>query len=174
MRIVHTRRFPLPAAAAGRLIDQLASPEDVLWPSPPWPALRLDRPLGVGATGGHGPIRYTVIAYEPRKRLELEFTPAMKMRGTHTFTVEGQGDRACVLTHVLEGQPAGSMRLVWPLVIRWLHDACLEDLLDNAEEALTGSVASPARWSPWVRFLFARMATRRARTRFRALVGSAG
>jgi hypothetical protein len=27
--------------------------------------MTLDRPLGVGARGGHGDIRYSVIAYEP-------------------------------------------------------------------------------------------------------------
>ena len=45
------------------------------------------------------------------------------------------------------------MRVVWPLVIRWLHDAVVEDLFDRAEQALGTGPAQPGRWSPWVRLL---------------------
>jgi hypothetical protein len=45
------------------------------------------------------------------------------------------------------------MLLVWPLAIRWLHDACLEDLLDRAGAEVGSPAASPSRWSPWVRVL---------------------
>jgi hypothetical protein len=167
MRNVHQRRFPVPAAKAAPLLDRLASPDDVLWPDDSWPKMRLDRPLGVGAAGGHGPIRYSVTAYEPGRRVEFTFAPEMRFSGTHTLSIEDgvepAGEGACVIRHVLVGRARGRMRLGWPLVIRWLHDACLEDLLDNAEEALTGRVAAPARWSWWVRFLRARMGSRRRR-----------
>jgi hypothetical protein len=49
------------------------------------------------------------------------------------------------------------MVLGWPLAVRWLHDALIEDLLDNAELAATGTVRRPARWSPWVRMLRAHL-----------------
>ena len=45
------------------------------------------------------------------------------------------------------------MRLLWPLGVRWIHDAVLEDLLDRAEAAVGAGPARPARWSPWVRLL---------------------
>jgi hypothetical protein len=51
------------------------------------------------------------------------------------------------------------MLVAWPVAIRWLHDAVLEDLLDRAELAVTGTVARPAVWSPWVRLL--RVVTKR-------------
>jgi len=165
MRNVHQRRFPVPAAHAAPLLDRLASADDVFWPDESWPKMRLDRPLGVGAAGGHGPIRYSVTAYEPGRRIEFTFAPVTRLRGTHTLTVEDgvepEGEGACVIRHVIEGRPFGLMVCGWPLVFRWLHDALLEDALDNAEEALTGRVLAPARWSPWVRFLRARMASRR-------------
>jgi hypothetical protein len=161
MRNVHQRRFPVPAAAAGALLDRLASPADSLWPQS-WPAVRFDRPLAVGAVGGHGPIRYRVTSYLPGRLLELTFTPATKVRGAHTLVVEPDGDHACIVRHVLEGTPEGTMRLGWPLMFRWLHDALLEDLFDTAERALTGNVAAPARWSWWVRFLRRRLAARGA------------
>ncbi|MEM1418366.1 MAG: SRPBCC family protein, partial [Myxococcota bacterium] len=47
--------------------------------------------------------------------------------------------------------PLGS--LYWSLVVRPLHDALIEDAFDNAERALTGDVARPARWSLRVRLL---------------------
>jgi hypothetical protein len=45
------------------------------------------------------------------------------------------------------------MVLAWPLVWQPPHDALIDDLLDRAELVLTGAVARPARWSPWVRLL---------------------
>lgn len=169
MRNFHARRIPRPAAAAGVLLDQLASPDDALWPAGAWPALRLDRGLQVGSAGGHGPIRYHVSAYEPGRRVELTFGPTMGVVGTHTFRVDDDGDRGCVVSHEMVVRLRGRTRLTWPLAIRWLHDACIEDLLDNAEEALTGALPRPARWSPWVRFLRHRMAARLARRRVQSV-----
>ncbi|WP_206062902.1 hypothetical protein [Nocardioides piscis] len=41
-----------------------------------------------------------------------------------------------------------------PLAVRWFHEALMQDLFDNAERQVTGTVAGrPARWSPWVRAL---------------------
>ncbi|HEV8630456.1 MAG TPA: SRPBCC family protein, partial [Thermoanaerobaculia bacterium] len=118
------------------------------------------RPLAVGAAGGHGPIRYTVTAYEPGRRVEFTFAPTLRLDGTHTLTVEPDGEGACVVYHVIAARPRGRMRLAWPLMFRCLHDALIEDLLDNAEEALTGRVAARARWSWWVRWLRSRRAPR--------------
>jgi len=160
MRNVHERALPVPTAQVGALIDQLASPDDALWPAPAWPPLRFDRPLGIGADGGHGSIRYHVTAYEPGRHVEFTFHRAIGVTGFHTLTVEPVGDDRCVLRHVAEGSTHGAMVLGWPLVIRWLHDALIEDLLDNAELAVTGVVARPARWSPWVRFLRGRLAAK--------------
>jgi hypothetical protein len=53
---VHERVLPVDAAAVGALMDTVASDDDALWPKTSWPRVRFDRPLGVGAVGGHGPI----------------------------------------------------------------------------------------------------------------------
>ena len=60
---VHERELNASLEKAGVLIDRLASRDDLLWPYDRWPAMRFDRPLGVGAVGGHGPIRYVIEAY---------------------------------------------------------------------------------------------------------------
>jgi hypothetical protein len=48
--------------------------------------------------------------------------------------------------------------LTYPLLWRPLHDALLEDTLDRAERSLTGTIESPATWSPYVRLLRAILA----------------
>ena len=62
---VHERALPVPAASAGRLLDGLGGRPDLLWPGESWPPMRFDRPLQVGADGGHGPIRYRVEEHAP-------------------------------------------------------------------------------------------------------------
>jgi hypothetical protein len=158
VRNVHARRLPVPAAAAGVLLDGLAGSDDPIWPGDAWPRLKLAGGLVPGARGGHGPVRYRVAAHEPGRHARFAFEPprrgfAAGLTGEHRFEVEPAGDAACVLRHVVEGRASGTMRLKWPLVVRPLHDALVEDALDRAERRLTGAVATPARWSPWVRLL---------------------
>jgi hypothetical protein len=150
---VHRRVLRAPAGHAGELLDSLSGPDDRLWPSPPWPPMRLDGPLAAGATGGHGPIHYTVEEYRPGRGVRFRFVPPTGVDGTHELSVIPVDAHRVEVRHTLVGTPAGAMRLGWPLAFRWLHDALLEDLLDNAERELTGTVARPARWSPYVRLL---------------------
>ncbi|MEU4422232.1 DUF2867 domain-containing protein [Actinoplanes sp. NPDC024001] len=145
---VHERMLAAPAAEAGRLLDLLGSTGDLLWPSPTWIPMRFDRPLGVGADGGHGPVRYRVTAYEPGRRVEFTFDPRIGLPGTHTFEIEELGPHSCVLRHRLISHPSSRMRVLWPAVIGICHDTVLEHLLDNAERVLTGDVVQPVRY-PW-------------------------
>lgn len=148
---VHERVIDAPAEVVGALLDRLAGDDDPLWPDR-WLPIRFDRPLEVGADGGHGDVRYRVSAYEPGRRVRFKFHRPTGIDGYHELTVEPIDAGRCRMRHVLEGQPRGAMRLLVPLVVEQLHDAVLEDLLDNAERAATGEIAEPARWSAWVRF----------------------
>jgi hypothetical protein len=116
----------------------MASAEDRLWPAWRWPAQRRDGPLAVGARGGHGPIRYTVVEYEPGTRVIYEFTAPRGLIGTHGFEIVERDSRTTVLRHTLVGRTAGTMRLSWPLVWRPMHDALIEDALDTAAATLVG------------------------------------
>ncbi|WP_433797084.1 DUF2867 domain-containing protein [Actinoplanes sp. CA-252034] len=151
----HQRLLPVPAATVGPLLDRLGRPGDVLWPSPAWPPARLDRPVGVGATGGHGAIRYHVTAHRPGRLVEFTFDPRTGLTGTHTFDLLDHGD-SCVLRHRLVATPTAWMRALWPAVVGPCHDAVLEHLLDNAEIAVTGTVTDPYRY-PWRARLAARL-----------------
>lgn len=148
---VHERVLPGPAGFA---VDRIQE----LWP-PAWGAMEFDRPLDVGADGGHGPIRYRCTAYEPGHRVEFAFT---RLTGTHELVADGN-----TLRHTLIGDFSLKDRLRWAFVIRWLHDACLEDVLDAAETAAGRPPKRPARWSPWVR-LVRKVVVRAQRQRRRA------
>jgi hypothetical protein len=148
IRNVHERPLDTDPAAVGALIDSLAGPGDRLWPRRRWPAMRFDRPLGVGAVGGHGPIRYAVEEYEPGVRIRFRFSAPAGFRGYHEY--EATPGR---LTHRLVMTTHGLARLSWPLVFRPLHDALIEDSLDTAERSLGLGPRRPAQWSAWVRML---------------------
>lgn len=158
----HERALPAPPADVAALLAGLAGDDDRLWPHAAWPAMRFDGPLGVGAAGGHGPVRYTVTAYEPGARIRFGFTAPRGFAGHHEFTVHptaagtGAGAGAAestVLRHTLAMRARGWAVVTWPLVWRPLHDALIEDALDRAEKATRGGAAAPARWGWWVRVL---------------------
>ncbi|MBL8669140.1 MAG: SRPBCC family protein [Alphaproteobacteria bacterium] len=159
MRIsnVHRRDIAAPHVAVGALIDGLASPRDALWPRDRWPAVRFDRPLGVGAVGGHGPVSYAVEAYEPGRWIVFRFTPAGRfsriLDGTHALDVEAVDAATTRLWHRIEARARRIDLPFWWLVVEPLHDALIEDAFDRAERAATGRLDRPARWSPWVRLL---------------------
>ncbi|MEV6910126.1 SRPBCC family protein [Amycolatopsis sp. NPDC051071] len=137
----------------GELIDTLSGEDDRLWPVEAWPALRFDRPLGVRATGGHGPVRYYVETCEPGKSVRFRFTAPRGFDGFHEFTVRTTEAGETELEHLMVLRLRHPAWCTYPLLWRPMHDALLEDCLDRAERELTGTVGTPARWSPYVRLL---------------------
>ncbi|MBG0833163.1 SRPBCC family protein [Planomonospora sp. ID67723] len=154
MRNIQHRLIDAPAERLSTLLDRLGTDGDRLWPKPAWPPLILDAGLTPGSRGGHGPIRYSVTDYEPGRRVRLAFDPATGIDGYHELLVTAEGPERCRLTHTLTGTAQGRMRMLWPLVIRWMHEALMHDLFDNAERIAAGRLSRrPARWSLWVRLL---------------------
>jgi hypothetical protein len=151
IRNVHHRELAAPAAEVGALVDSLASPDDRLWPSN-WPRMRFDRPLGPGAAGGHGPIRYVVEEHVPGESVRFRFTGPKGFDGFHRFDVSSGPGSSTVLRHTLRMTTHGAAVLSWPLVFRPLHDALIEDALTTAEESL-GLPATRRSWSTRVRLL---------------------
>ncbi|HEX9106436.1 MAG TPA: hypothetical protein VF832_04400, partial [Longimicrobiales bacterium] len=152
----HERVLPGSPETVGAMLNALGSPDDALWPADRWPAMELDKPLQVGARGGHGPIRYYVVEYEPGKAVEFRFSGPPGFAGGHEFLVERadlDGQPAARLRHVVALRPEGDARYKWPLVYRPLHDALMEDLLDRAEATLRGQPVPASRWSWYVRLL---------------------
>ncbi|MHB1042131.1 MAG: SRPBCC family protein [Eubacteriales bacterium] len=150
---IHTRDLLTSPSKAGVLIDSLASKNDKLWPRDQWPPILFDRPLGAGAAGGHGPIRYVVEEYKPGRHICFRFTEPGGFIGTHAFDVEEVKPGMVRLRHVIDMRVKGIARIIWPLMIRWLHDALIEDAFDRAEAYVASRSVSQRRWPFWVRFL---------------------
>ncbi|MGX1757153.1 DUF2867 domain-containing protein [Streptomyces lydicus] len=151
IRDVHSREVPAPAEAVGVLLDRLGRGEDdPLFPTPAWPPVRFDRPLAVGADGGHAFVRYRVSAYEPGRRIRFDFTAG---DGWHEFRVRPLGPGSCRVEHVLESRPSPVAALRWLLGIRLVHGAVVEEVFDNIERAAAGRPLPPARRSARVRLL---------------------
>lgn len=147
----HERRLAATPDRVGALLDALASDADRLWPGRTWPRMAFDRPLAVGASGGHGPIRYTVEAYEPGRAIRFRFTGPAGFDGWHGFDVIPAPD-GTVLRHTVAMQARGRARLSWPLLYGPLHDALLEDALAQAQATL-GLAPDIPPWPHRVRLL---------------------
>jgi len=154
---VHCRDWACQAARVGGLIDSLASEGDLLWPGgagadKAWPRMKLDRPLAVGAQGGHGPIRYRVEEYVPGRLVRFRFSAPRGFHGFHCLEVFEPAEGRAGLKHTLAMTTSGWALITWPLIFRPLHDALIEDALSKAESSL-GLPRQYRDWSPWVKGL---------------------
>jgi uncharacterized protein DUF3995 len=153
MRITstHARTLAATPEEVGALVGKVASEDDVLWPVDKWPAtpIAFDRPLAVGADGGHGLVRYSVSALAP-DRVAFRFAPGSGLDGTHELRVEPAPDGRAVLVHHLDVETAWWMRPLAPLLLR-AHDELIEDLLDCAQLATGGRVEQANRWPRWLK-----------------------
>jgi hypothetical protein len=113
--------------------------------------MQFDRPLQVGATGGHGPIRYFVEQFVPGDRVVFGFLGPKGFQGTHKFIVVPH-ELGSVLRHELRMKTSLSAALNWIFLIRPLHDALIEDALYKAAENFGDPGAKPV-WSWRVRKL---------------------
>lgn len=158
MRNVQHRVIAAPIADLGHLVDEIADRDRSVWPSRQWPRLTFDNGLRPGSDGGHGPIRYAVASHDPGRRLLMDFAPGSGLNGWHEIVLVPEpgpdGDGRTRLVHTISATTSGRMRVLWPLAVRWFHEALMEDLFDNAERRVTGTLTGqPARWSLWVRAL---------------------
>ncbi len=149
---IHRTRLPVARERAACLLDGLASQRDRLWPSNCWPPLRLDWPLMVAARGGHGPIRYSVVEYQPGQRVRFAFSAPKGFNGWHEVRLEDVADGEVELVHELRMHSTGLARLSWPMFFRPLHDALIEDAFALARHGF-GQEPAIKSWSRWVRLL---------------------
>lgn len=159
LRNVHEREVSAAVVDIWRLVTTLGTDADLLWPADRWPRMRLTNGIEPGSDGGHGPIRYHVETVEPERSVRFVFEPATGFHGWHEFRVSpaASGSR---LTHLLEvKRPRTAVRLM----IVPLHDALIEDLLDQMAAVVADRpvVRSPLR--PLVRARRALIAARSRR-----------
>jgi hypothetical protein len=147
---VHSRHLPTSVAQISQRIATAASKDDRIWPHENWPRMYLDRPIQVGAVGGHGPITYRVTHFAPQDRVRFEFTSGSV--GWHELKLQSTGEQTCLLTHTIHTEPSLKFRIAWLLVIRHMHDALVEDLFDKLE-AQFHPLKQPKRWNAYVKLL---------------------
>lgn len=146
----HERRLVTSPEDAWRLIANLGGKHELLWPQH-WPAMRFDRPLGLGAVGGHGFVGYYVEQYSPPELIRFRFTAPKGVEGYHEFRVVREIS-SVRFRHTMRMRTHGWFTWLWLLAIRPIHDALLQDLMDRASTYSSGHEFH-SRWSPWVRFL---------------------
>ena len=163
IRNVHERRIAADPDLVWDLLMTMSGPNDRLWP-PGMPTMRFDGPLAVGSHGRHGPIHYQVTSLDPTAGdVVFGFREPTGLVGHHSFHVRPHGNAGAVLRHEVVADPEGWMRLKWPLIVRWVHDAVVEEILDRAEVATGTLPAQPHQRSPWVRCLLT-LGAKRPRT----------
>lgn len=154
IRNIQERTYPgVDPQRIGALIDDVGGPDDLVWSrTGRFPAMRLDAPVAEGGRGGHGIVRYETVAHTPGRSATWRFDPELGLHGTHGVELVDT-PAGPMLRHTIEATASGSMRLGWPLAVRWLHEACLVELFDQVQATLDGTEPVERRHGWWVRFL---------------------
>ncbi len=113
--------------------------------------MRLKEGLKVDSHGGHGPVRYFVKRYTKGEFIEFQFTGPRGLHGVHFFKFEELSVASTKVTHIIDIKIAGQGLIVWPLFIKWLHNALAEDALDKVQNHFDGG-SRKTNWSIRVKF----------------------
>lgn len=149
---IHRRTLSVPAHKVAEVMATLASKNDQVWPTEQWPRMRFKEGTIIGASGGHGPIRYSIEAFDPSSLIQFRFNRPHGFDGIHKLELNEVTSDKAEIVHTISMTTGGKATLLWLLAIRPLHDALIEDAFDKLENQLTNeSKTSP--WSWWVKFL---------------------
>ena len=149
---VHKRIIDKPISEVAVLLNSLSSNNDKLWPHEKWAPMKLDRDLSEGAIGGHGPIKYAVTDYKPGYKINFRFIEPSGFQGNHWFELIEKEEKKTEIIHTISMSISGSAVLSWPIIIRPLHNALIEDSFDKVQKHF-GIETDTNNWSPWVKFL---------------------
>ena len=151
MRVInsHKRIINQPIEKVSKLFKSLATNEDHIWPSNNWPEMRFNEGLKIGNRGGHGRIRYTIIAFEPGKHIKFEFSKPDGFNGTHELNLNVISEDASEISHLIKMNTNYKASFLWVFVIRWLHDALIEEAFDNLENYFSEE-KKEAKYNFWV------------------------
>jgi hypothetical protein len=149
---IHQRVIQAPKPDVLRLFATLATRNDQFWPVEHWPRMKFKDGVQIGASGGHGPIRYVIEKYDTDGYISFRFLQPTGFNGMHWLEINAINDHSTEVRHTIDMRLSGMGLLTWPLAIKQLHDALLEDALDKVENQLTGA-RKRTRWNLWVQFL---------------------
>ncbi len=150
---IHKRIIPESIDKVAGLLKTLATREDKIWPYEDWPPMRFKEGLKEGASGGHGPIGYTIAKYDPKALIRFVFSRPSGFNGIHQLEMTEQGPNQTMVRHIIDMTATGIGILSWTFGIRWLHDALIEDAFDKMENYFSDGPPKRTPWNLWVRIL---------------------
>ncbi|WP_018622165.1 hypothetical protein [Spirosoma luteum] len=148
---IHKREIQQPPVELAKLFNTLATENDMMLATDKWPAMKFEKGLQVGSKGRHGPIKYFVTEYQPGKSITLQFD-MIGFNGFHKLAITELETTKTELSHVINMTTMGSATIKWALVIRWLHDAYIEDAFDKVENHFIND-KKYSEWNLWVKIL---------------------
>ena len=149
---VHKRIINQPKEEVLKLLKTLATQDDKIWPDKKWPAIRFKEGLKEGSKGGHGIIRYNITEYNFEDSIYFKFTKPSGFDGYHSFKINELGHNKTEVIHCIDMKTYGMSTFSWIVIIRWLHDALIEDALDKIENHFSLEKTAST-YSVWVKIL---------------------
>ena len=149
---IHKRTINQPKEKLSQLFKTLATANDLVWPYENWPAIRFKDGLKVGSKGGHGRVRYTIIEFEAGEFIKFQFTEPKGFIGTHELKIEEIGKNETEISHQIRMNTSLKATFLWFFIIRWLHDALIEDAFDKIENYFS-TKKKTTRYNAWVKYL---------------------
>ncbi|WP_460218694.1 hypothetical protein [Psychroserpens sp. MEBiC05023] len=147
---VHKRLIPQPLSEVSQLFQTLATSEDKIWPKDNWPAMRFKMGLHIGSKGGHGRVRYTIIEFVEGQHIRFQFSKPDGFEGIHQLCIRRASESTTEIVHEINMITTTlKATLLWVFIIRWLHDALIEDAFDVVENQFTVHKKS-RKYSMWV------------------------
>lgn len=147
---IHKRLINQPQSEVAKLFETLATAEDRIWPKANWPAMKLDNGLNPGSRGGHGRIRYTIKEQNEGHCIVFKFTKPVGFDGIHKLSLQvASKNKTEVIHEIRMNTTTIRATLLWTVMIRWLHDALIEEAFNNIEQYFSQNKKRP-RYSIWV------------------------
>ncbi|MDO5981315.1 hypothetical protein [Flavivirga spongiicola] len=148
---IHKRIINQSKQEVYKLLDSLSTKDDKIWPYEKWPAIRFKSGLKMGSKGGHGPIRYTVVSANYTDGIVFKFINK-GFNGTHEFKINELNNSKVEIIHIIKMKTSGVVTYYWLFIIRWLHDALIEDAFDKLENQFSAE-KKEITYNFWVKFL---------------------
>ncbi len=148
---IHKREIDQPKEEIVKLFRTLASENDLMLATNKWSPMQLDNGLQIGSKGGHGPIKYHIVEYNPEEFVVFKFD-LKGFDGTHKFNIQEINQNRTELSHIIDMRTSGFSTIKWIFAIRWLHDAYIEDAFDKVENHFS-TTKKRNEWSLWVKLL---------------------
>lgn len=143
----HQRTIDCAIETARGLFETFVDNDSIFWPTSSWPRDAFnDDQLKIGSIGGHGGTKYKIQHYQPGACLEFSFIYPKGYLGTHEFRLIFLNSSQFLLCHVTNIKTNIYHWMLWQIMIRWVHDALIQDAFDKAELHLMGKIRLKSTW----------------------------